>query len=149
MVTIVSLRVASSSMNVTQTQIISSAIILSIIFVLRNIASLRLVELNTSFIMIILYDVARLNVWWKRKKVVVGVYRVDCGCLPHSLELRDELVEQKQPSAGARNRASQTCKIMHLPESSGESCLSALIWSRYNKNPLAVIKVEIVRASCS
>jgi len=66
MLTVVSLSAASSSMNVTHTQIASSAMIRVRICVLRKIASLKLVELKTSFKMMTESDVAEDKVSFKR-----------------------------------------------------------------------------------
>jgi hypothetical protein len=48
-------------MNVTQTHNRSNFIIFSITFSLRKIASCSVVEVNISFIMIMLFDVARFR----------------------------------------------------------------------------------------
>ena len=63
MLTEVLLSAASSSMKVTQTHNASSEMILVKILVERKIASLRLVELNTSLRMMMLSDVASSRVW--------------------------------------------------------------------------------------
>ena len=62
MLTEVLLSAANSSMKVTQTQSASSSMILVNILVLRKIASVRLVELNTSFRIMMLFEVASSKV---------------------------------------------------------------------------------------
>src|SRR6266446_7095641 len=57
MLTVCALREANSSMNVTQTQSKSNRTMCSITFVPKKIASLSVVEVKISFIMIILLDV--------------------------------------------------------------------------------------------
>ncbi len=61
MLTVFSLKEANSSMNVTQTQSRSNSMIFAMTFLLKKIASLNVVEVKLSFIMIMLCEV----IWFR------------------------------------------------------------------------------------
>ncbi len=63
MLTVFSFIVESSSRNVTQTHNESCWSILSITFLPRKTASLRVVELKISFMMMMLFEVAWARIW--------------------------------------------------------------------------------------
>lgn len=62
MLTVCSPKEANSSMNVTQTHNKSNSISFSMIFTLKKIASCKVVDVRISFIIMILFDVAKFGI---------------------------------------------------------------------------------------
>src|ERR1022692_1530772 len=60
------------------------------------------------------------------------------------LEMGEHLVEQEQLRLAARYRAADAGQVVHLADSPGESCLTALIRAGYDEDAFRVVQAEVI-----